>query len=162
MLTTALGRERDSTVVGALGQSLGRLPLPDSAAARAAEAAIRARFAERPSPGLVHGLYTLARARRVTGNLTDSSVILLRGAAVASADTAVRRLALLTLAAVGGLDSGTAVRTMRDRDDESRRLTLRGAGALSAALRSRLVGQAAEGSKHHRPDRGGRSRAHGR
>jgi cyclophilin family peptidyl-prolyl cis-trans isomerase len=90
----------------------------------------------------VHGLYTLARARRATGNLTDSSVILLRGAAVASADTTVRRLALLTLAAVGGLDSSTAVRTMHDRDDESRRLTLRGTGALSAALRSRLVGQA--------------------
>src|SRR6476469_8722926 len=66
VLTTALGREPDSTVAGALGQSLGRLPLPDSAAARGAEAAIRARFAERPSRGLVHGLYTLARARPVT------------------------------------------------------------------------------------------------
>jgi len=136
-----LAHERDSSVADALGQSLGRLPLPDTAAARTAEAAIRARFAVRPSPGLAHGLYTLARARRATGNLADSSVVLLRNAAAAP-DTVVRRLALLTLAAAGGLDSATAVRAVRAPDDETRRMALRGTGALSASLRRRLIAAA--------------------
>jgi cyclophilin family peptidyl-prolyl cis-trans isomerase len=141
LLARALAQEGDPSAVDALAQSLGRLPLPDSAAARTAEAAIRARLESGASPGLVHGLYTLARARRATGNLTDSSVALLRRAA-ASPDTVVRRLALLTLATAGGLDSGTAVRAIRDRDDETRRMTLRGTGALSAPLRARLVAEA--------------------
>jgi cyclophilin family peptidyl-prolyl cis-trans isomerase len=137
-LASDLAHERDTSVADALGQSLGRLPLPDTAAARTAEAAIRARFAVRPSPGLTHGLYTLARARPATGNLADSSVVLLRSAAAAP-DTAVRRLVLLTLAAAGGLDSATARRAMRDPDDETRRTALRGTGALSAPLRRRLI-----------------------
>jgi len=141
VLARALADEQDPSVVDALGQSLGRLPLPDSAAARGAESAIRARFAAERSPGLAHGLYTLARARRATGNLTDSSVAVLRQAAT-SPDTVVRRLALLTLATADGLDSATAVRTSRDPDDETRRMTLRGAGALSAPLRSMLIAAA--------------------
>ena len=91
---------------------------------------------------MVHGLYTIARAKRFTGSLTQPSLILLRRAAVTSRDTVVRRLALLTLAAAGGLDSATAMRTARDRDDETRRMTLRGAGALPAPLRATLVRQA--------------------
>jgi cyclophilin family peptidyl-prolyl cis-trans isomerase len=141
VLASALADEQDPRVVDALGQSLGRLALPDSAAARAAEAAIRARFAAHGSAGLAHGLYTLVRARRVTGNLTDSSVAVLRSAAAAP-DTMVRRLALLTLAGAGGLDSATAVRAAKDPDDETRRMALRGAGALSAALRARLIAAA--------------------
>ncbi|MGN6391372.1 MAG: peptidylprolyl isomerase [Gemmatimonadales bacterium] len=141
-LARARGAERDPRVVDALGQSLGRLPLPDSAAARAAEAAVSRRFASARSAGLAHGLYTLARARRATGTLEDSSVTLLRRAAVQSRDTVVRRLSLLTLAAAGGLDSATAMRGIRDPDAESRRMTLRGAGALSAPLRTSLVARA--------------------
>ncbi|HEX3275042.1 MAG TPA: peptidylprolyl isomerase [Gemmatimonadales bacterium] len=141
-LSAALGTEPSAEVIDALGRSLGRLPLPDSAAARAAEAAIRSRFATQRSAGLAHGLYTLARARRATGTLEPATVRLLRGAAVEPGDTVVRRLALLTLAASGGLDSATAVRTMEDRDDEIRRMTLRGAGALSASLRSHLIARA--------------------
>ena len=138
----ALASEPDAGVVDALAQSLGRLPLPDSAAARAAEDAIRTRFTAQQTPGLAHGLYTLARARRATGSLTPASMVLLRGAALGSADTVVRRLSLLTLAAAGGLDSATAVRAARDRDDETRRMALRGTGALSARLRASLVGRA--------------------
>jgi HEAT repeat protein len=41
-LTRTLSAETDPGVVAALAQSLGRLPLPDSASARAAEDAIRA------------------------------------------------------------------------------------------------------------------------
>src|SRR6476661_3054009 len=141
VLARALAEEPDPTVVDALGQSLGRLLLPDSAAARAAETAIRERFAAHPSAALGHGLYTLARARRATGNLGDSSVAVLRRAAAAP-DTLVRRLALLTLATAAGLDSATAVRAMRDPDDETRRMALRGAGALSAPLRTRLIADA--------------------
>ena len=83
-LASALGTERSAEVVDALGRSLGRLPLPDSAAARRAEAAIRARFAAQGTPGLAHGLYTLARARRATGTLEPATDTLLRAAAVAS------------------------------------------------------------------------------
>ena len=89
-----------------------------------------------------HGLYTLARARRITGTLTPASIDLLRRAAVGSADTVVRRLSLLTLAAADGLDSATAVRAIRDRDDEARRMALRGTGALAAPLRAALVRRA--------------------
>jgi cyclophilin family peptidyl-prolyl cis-trans isomerase/HEAT repeat protein len=140
-LAHVLAAERSPAVAGALAQSLGRLPLPDSAAARTAEAAICARLAARPSPGLTHGIYTLARARRATGNLTDTTVRVLRRTA-ASPDTTVRRLALLTLAVAGGLDSATAVHAARDRDDETRRMALRGAGALSPSLRARLIARA--------------------
>jgi cyclophilin family peptidyl-prolyl cis-trans isomerase/HEAT repeat protein len=138
-LTRALATETSPWVAGVIGQSLGRLPLPDSAAARAAEGAIRARLAKETTPGVVHGLYTLARARRVTGNLEPASVTLLRRTAILEADTVVRRLSLLTLAVAGGLDSATAVHAARDPDAESRRMMLRGAGALSPTLRAPLV-----------------------
>jgi cyclophilin family peptidyl-prolyl cis-trans isomerase/HEAT repeat protein len=139
VLARALATEPVLRVADALAQSLGRLPLPDSAAARVAEDAIRARFAIRQTPGLAHGLYTLARARRATGTLTPASMVLLRGAALGSKDTVVRRLSLLTLAAAGGLDSATAVRAVHDRDAEARRMALRGTGALTAPLRAVLV-----------------------
>jgi cyclophilin family peptidyl-prolyl cis-trans isomerase len=141
-LAGALVTEQDAGVADALAQSLGRLPLPDTAAARVAEEAIRARFALQQTAGTAHGLYTLARARRATGTLTSASMVLLRRAALRSADTIVRRLSLLTLAAAGGLDSATAVRAVRDRDAESRRMALRGTGALSAPLRAALVRKA--------------------
>ena len=138
-LAGALAKEADRSVIDALAQSLGRLPLPDSAAARAAEAAIRARLEAGPGPGLIHGLYTLARARKATGDLVPESITVLRRVAVGSPDTMVRRLALRTLATATGLDSATATRAIGDRDDESRRMTLRGAGALSPPLRAELV-----------------------
>ena len=141
-LSGALAAESDAAVADALAQSLGRLLLPDSAAARVAEEAIRRRLERQQTAGVVHGLYTIARAKRVTGSLTQPSVLLLRRTALGTRDTVVRRLALLTLAAAGGLDSATAVRTIRDRDDETRRMTLRGAGALSATLRRTFIRQA--------------------
>jgi cyclophilin family peptidyl-prolyl cis-trans isomerase len=141
-LTQALSSETDPRVVDALGQSLGRLPLPDTADARAAEEAIRARLEKQTTAGLVHGLYTLVRVRRATGNLTSTTLVRLRKAAIAAPDTTVRRLALLTLAAADGLDSATAARAAGDRDDETRRMTLRGAGSLSAAFRRTLVRRA--------------------
>ncbi len=139
VLVEALAAESDPGARDALAQSLGRLVLPDSAAAREAEAAVRAALERTQSPGVVHGLYTLARARKAIGDLRPESLALLRKAAVTSPDTMVRRLALRTLATAGELDSATAIRAMRDRDDESRRMTLRGAGVLSATLRAALV-----------------------
>jgi cyclophilin family peptidyl-prolyl cis-trans isomerase/uncharacterized membrane protein/HEAT repeat protein len=141
-LSQALSREQDVRVVGALGESLGRLPFTDSGAARNAENAIRARMARQATPGLVHGLYTLARARRATGNLVSGSLDELRRAATGSPDTVVRRLALFTLAAADGLDSATATRAARDPDEEVRRTMLRGTGTLSAAHHAALVRQA--------------------
>ena len=141
-LSRAISTETDARVVDALAQSLGRLPLADSAAARDAEEAIRARFQAQATPGLVHGLYTLARVRRATGNLTRPSVVLLRREAITAPDTTVRRLALLTLAVAAGLDSATAVHAIRDRDDETRRMALRGSGSLSPALRKTLIRRA--------------------
>lgn len=141
-LTQALSRENDARVVDALGESLGRLPFPDSAAARAAEDAIRTRIARQATPGLVHGLYTLARARRATGNLASSSLMQLRNAAFSSPDTVVRRLSLLALAAADGLDSTTASRSAHDPDEEVRWTMLRGTGALSASHRAALVRRA--------------------
>jgi cyclophilin family peptidyl-prolyl cis-trans isomerase len=141
-LERALAREWDAAAADALGHSLGRLALPDSAAARVAEQAIRGQFEARPSAGLAHGLYTLARARRATGNLSPASVALLRRAALEAPDTMVRRLSLRTLAAADGLDSVTAVRAARDRDDEVRRMVLRGSGSLSPRLRGSLVRRA--------------------
>ncbi len=142
VLARALSTEQDLQVVDALAQSLGRLPLSDSAAARAAENAIRARLQAQATPGLVHGLYTLARARRATGNLTAETVVLLRSASGSAPDTTVRRLALLTLAVAGGLDSATAVRAARDGDDEARRMMLRGTGSLSPVFRRVLIRRA--------------------
>ena len=138
-LAGALAAEPDSVVRDALAQSLGRLALPDSAAARDAETSIRAALGRSQGPGVIHGLYTLARARKATGNIGDASIAALRTVALGSPDTLVRRLALRTLATAGGLDSATAVRSIRDRDDESRRMTLRGAGALAPTLRATMV-----------------------
>ncbi len=141
-LARALASEKSSRAVDAIAQSLGRLPFGDSTATREAERRIRTRLAIRPTAGVTHGLYTIARARKVTGNLETETVALLRKAAVAASDTMTRRLALLTLAAAEGLDSATAARAMRDRDAESRRMALRGAGALTPTLRASLVRQA--------------------
>lgn len=142
-LGRALAAERDPAAADALAQSLGRLLLPDTASARAAEAAIRSRLVTQASAGVVHGLYTLARARRATGPLDDASIALLRRAALGSADTAVRRLAILALAAGGGFDSATAVRAARDPDEQTRRMVLVGARALPAGIRTALVRAAA-------------------
>ena len=97
-LSGALDAEGDAAVADALAQSLGRLLLPDSAAARVAEDALRARLQRQATAGVVHGLYTLGRAKRFTGTLTPPTIALLRRTAVATGDTVTRRLALLTLA----------------------------------------------------------------
>ena len=135
-LAGALDAERDPAVADALGQSLGRLPLPDTRRGarrrgRHSRAVLGAAHAG-PRPRALH-----ARAGAASHRDTRfRHVALLRASAVASPDTMVRRLSLLTLAAAGGLDSATAVRAARDRDDETRRMTLRGAGTLSAGARA--------------------------
>jgi cyclophilin family peptidyl-prolyl cis-trans isomerase len=141
-LTTALSTEVDTSVADMIARSLGRLPLADSAAARAVEHAIRSRLAAQTTHGMVHGLYTLARARRLTGNLDSATLVLLRSTATGP-DIISRRMALATLALAGGLDTATAARAVRDPDDEVRRMVLRGSGALPPAFRAMLVGRAA-------------------
>ena len=114
-LIHALSTEIDALVADMVARSLGRLGLPDSTAARGAETAIRSRLTTQKTPGLIHGLYTLARARRLTGNLEPPTVALLRATAVTAPDSGVRRLALATLALADGLDSATAVPLRRSR-----------------------------------------------
>ena len=127
VLANALEHDRRPLGGGRAGQSLGRLPLPDTAAARTAEDDSCAVRGGPPIAGLAHGLYTLARARRATGNLTDSSVVLLRGAAAAPGHGGAPARAADPRRRRGGLDSAAAVRAMRDPDDETRRMALRGA-----------------------------------
>ena len=141
-LADALATERDADAAAAMAQSLGRLPFGDSTAARTAERAVRARIATAPSYGAVHGLYTLALARRLTGAISPESVALLRTVARTGNAAPVRRLAVLTLAVAGGLDSATTMAASTDADEQVRRLALRGARSLGPEARAALVRRA--------------------
>lgn len=141
-LADALAAERDPDAAAAMAQSLGRLPFADSTAARSAERAVRARVAAAPSYGAVHGLYTLALARRLTGTISPESVALLRTIARTAQAAPVRRLAMLTLAVAGGLDSATTMAASTDADEQVRRLALRGVRSLGPEARGALVRRA--------------------
>ena len=141
-LIHALSTEIDASVADMVARSLGRLGLPDSAAARSAEARDSFTAYDPTDPGAGSWPLHARTGAASTGNLELPTVALLRTAAVTAPDSGVRRLALATLALADGLDSATAVRAFADRDDEARRLTLRGSGALSAELRKKLVSRA--------------------
>jgi cyclophilin family peptidyl-prolyl cis-trans isomerase/HEAT repeat protein len=141
-LADALAAERDADAAAVMAQSLGRLLFGDSTAARSAERAVRTRVAAAPSYGAVHGLYTLALARRLTGTLSSESVALLRTLARTARAAPVRRLAVLTLAVAGGLDSATTMAASADADEQVRRLALRGARSLGPEARGALVRRA--------------------
>jgi cyclophilin family peptidyl-prolyl cis-trans isomerase len=141
-IADALARERDPGAAGALVQSLGRLPFRDSTEARGAERAMLSHVRAAPSYGALHGLYTLALARRQTGTLSSRSVELLRTLALSAGEAPVRRLAVLTLAVAGGLDSATTMAASTDSDEQVRRLALRGVRTLGDAARAALVRRA--------------------
>ncbi len=138
----ALAREQAGLVIDALAEALGRLPFADSSAARAAERAMRAPTSDIPSLGIVHGMYSLVLARRFTGGLSTEGIALLRRGAVRSAAPAVRRLAVLTLGLLDGLDSATTLAASRDGDEQVRRLSLTGARSLDNSARQLLVRRA--------------------
>jgi cyclophilin family peptidyl-prolyl cis-trans isomerase/HEAT repeat protein len=124
--------------VAALARSIGRLPYDQPEQARAAEAAILAlaprnagrwRDESRAMTGVAHGLYSLARARRQLGALSEPAVNWLYkadgfGLTVPEA-APVRRLAWLALTANATVDR-MAIRGMisEDRDEQVRRLAV--------------------------------------
>jgi cyclophilin family peptidyl-prolyl cis-trans isomerase/HEAT repeat protein len=147
-LIAALRTEQHPSVIGALAASLGRLPHPDSTAARSAETAIIARSNGAPSREMMQGLYRLAQARRFTGALTPATVAVVRRAAVASTDPTVRRIALSTLTLTAAMDSLTVTAALRDPDEQVRRLGIEAVMALPAAQRAEAVRRAAADPSH--------------
>ncbi|MEO7455976.1 MAG: peptidylprolyl isomerase [Gemmatimonadaceae bacterium] len=138
-LTDALAREKGVATAGIIARSLGRLVLADSAAARAAEAAIVAKGLWVPSYDLAHGLFRIAQVRRATGNPSSAAVELMRRMATTSADAGTRRLSVLALRTAGALDGATTLAAMKDRDAQVRRLALAGVTSLSLGDRSNVL-----------------------
>lgn len=124
--------------VAALARSMGRLPYDQPEQARAAEAAILAlaprnadrwRDESRAMTGVAHGLYSLARARRTLGALSDPAVSWLHKAGrfglKAPEAAPVRRLAWLALTANGTVDRQAISSAISDdRDEQVRRLVV--------------------------------------
>ncbi len=127
--------EQDWSSKGVIARSIGRLPY-DGKQAREAESALislAALDAERPEAqptleGIAHGLYTLARSRRETGDLSPAAIEWLRRAATyragSKADVQVRRPAWLALNAAGGADRHTVEAAVSDPDAQVRRLAV--------------------------------------
>lgn len=141
-LSAALEREPQVTVIDALAEALGRLPFADSTEARSAERAMRARVVDVPTLGIVHGMYSLALTRRLSGGLSPEGIVLLRRTSMGARTPQVRRLAVLALHLVGGLDSATTKVVARDADEQVRRLALAGAGGLGRVGQRALVQRA--------------------
>ena len=137
VLAGALAAERDPAVADALAEALGRLPFGDSESARSAERAILAHGGT--GFGSAHGLYWLAANRGTTGGLSATAITQLHRAARPPGDATVRRVAILTLGLVNGLDSAIVFAASSDPDEQVRRLALTGAPALSPAARATLV-----------------------
>ena len=127
----------DAEVRSAIARSIGRLPYDVPEQVRAAESVlltlaplnVQRRDGYPAVEGVAHGLYTLARARRTSGPLSQAAVDWLRGAAffgmnVAGAE-AIRRPAWLALTAAGGVDRRDISRAITDeRDAQVRRLAV--------------------------------------
>lgn len=158
----------DPAFLGAAARTLGRLPYADSVVPREVERVI-VEMGERPgvggrplvrgdarvAQGIMHGLYSLARARRQTGGTSpralaamrwattfglDSSAPRAGSAAAAAGDLgpSVRRLAYLGLIAAGDTSSELVRRARQDGDEQVRRLAV----VASQALRDTAVRRA--------------------
>ena len=137
-LRAAPRRGLSPIAVAALARSMGRLPYDEPEQARAAEAAMLAlaprnagrwRDEARAMTGVAHGLYSLSRARRTLGSLSDEGVAWLRKAdsfGITLAEAApVRRLAWLALTANATIDRGAVSGALsEDRDEQVRRLAV--------------------------------------
>lgn len=137
LLSDASRRDTDAETRGAIARSIGRLPYDVPEQARAAESALRTlapldvqrRDGYPAIEGVAHGLYTLARARRTLGPLSQESVDWLRGAASFGLNVReaapVRRAAWLALTATGGVDRRDIAATIsEDQDPQVRRLAV--------------------------------------
>ncbi len=124
-----------SAATGMSSRTLGRLPWPDSVSARAAEQKILALAARRDlwgtggvgAHGVLHGLYSLARARRTLGAPAPAAIALMERlgrAQQARTLPEVRRLALLGLSASGGVSAAYLREASTDTDEQVRRLAV--------------------------------------
>lgn len=172
----------DPQLLAVAARTLGRLPYADSVVPREVERVL-VEMGERPvagraaagSPaarpsggtqalargdaqvaqGVMHALYSLARASRATGRPSSSALAAMRSATTfglepatpivggsAEANARVRRLAYLALAAAGDTSSALVQRAQRDSDEQVRRLAVVSALALgdTAVRRAVLAG----------------------
>ena len=166
-------RYPDPALLGVAARTLGRLPYADSVVPREVErvmvemgdrqgAGKRAlvRSDARVAMGIMHGLYSLARARRQTGTPSNVALAAMRWATTFGLDSAgaiagqgaeasaqVRRLAWLGLVAAGDTSAALVRRAQRDADEQVRRLAVLAAVALRDTAMRRVVVSAALGDR---------------
>lgn len=135
LLRSRVARISDAATLRDIARSLGRLPFDQPSQAREVETFLLGLV---PSggvgdaqvlEGIVHGLYSLSRARRTLGNFTPQTIAFLRGAAAfrraGGGGYAIRRAAWLALTAAGGVDqSSIASALASDPDAQVRRLAV--------------------------------------
>lgn len=160
----------DPAFLGVAARTLGRLPYADSVTPREVERVI-VEMGDRPgatgrplvrtdarvAQGMMHGLYSLARARRQTGTPSERALSAMRWATTFGLDSAgpraggalavppnelvaqVRRLAYLGLIAAGDTSSALVRRARQDSDEQVRRLAVVGSQALRDSATRRSV-----------------------
>lgn len=142
VLSGRVGSGSSASVLGGIAQSVGRLPFDEPAQARQAERFLVSLVPiSRLAPGalaaadvplvegVVHGLYSLARARRTLGDFTPPTIEWLRlVAAFARGEewgARIRRPAWYALTAAGGADPESIAGAIADDDDaQVRRLAI--------------------------------------
>ena len=154
VLRERLTIEQDADVVGAIDETLGRLPLGSADQRRAVEPVLAEALGAESSTakirlGAARGLESLIRGARGSGFVTSAqTVTVLRRAALAinrpgggEDEARIRRVALSALNATGLVDD-TYTRAMFDVDPQVRRLVIAGvAGEAGAGVRAVLVGK---------------------
>ena len=166
LLVRAAESSKDPQMLGVAARTLGRLPYADSVMPRDVERVMVEMGQRQASPGrtliwtdarvahgIVHGLYGLARSRRLTGTPGIAAQQLLRAATTfgmdtrvpitggaAEANARVRRLAYLAVTALGDTSSEIVRRAQRDGDEQIRRLAMTVQAALGdVSLRRELM-----------------------
>jgi cyclophilin family peptidyl-prolyl cis-trans isomerase/HEAT repeat protein len=144
--------ERDAGVLGAIYETLGRLPYAAADQRRVAESALTEAFGADASSatvrlGVAKGLEALIRGARGTGFVTSAATVaMLRRQAVAAngpggseADARIRRVALTALNATTQVDD-PYTRAMLDSDQQVRRLAIAGVAAdAGASIRGTMI-----------------------
>jgi cyclophilin family peptidyl-prolyl cis-trans isomerase/HEAT repeat protein len=145
-LGEALADERMPNVADELARSLGRLPYVDSSAARAAESMLVTHAMNVRPLALMRAFYSLAArlnalqgSRRSAAPSSTVAMSVVHGKGLGAADAAARRVAMLTIAASGVMDSVTAATGIADRDAQVRALAMYGARTFGPELRRKMV-----------------------
>ena len=145
-LSEALATERVPIVADELARSLGRLPYADSATARGAESVLVAHAAIVRPLALMRAMYALAGrlnalhgARRSSAPLSKDAIAIVRRKGLSATDATARRVAMLTIAASGVMDSATTAAGLADRDAQVRALAVYSARSLPSEIRRNMV-----------------------